>query len=146
MYGPLLAIHSWLRWVVLFAAVAVLVRRRNQPWDRGDDRWASSLVGLVDVQVTFGLVLWLFASPLTHLAFSERMLFKGATFTFFGLFHPTVMLAALTWLHIAKVKAKKSKDRDSWRFAVLIFLAGVLLAIPWPFWSFGRALFYGVTP
>ena len=143
MYGPLLAVHSWLRWVVLLAAVIVLVRRRNQPWDRSDDRWASSLV---DVQVTVGLVLWLFASPLTHLAFSEGMLFKGAPFTFFGLFHPTVMLAALTWLHIAKVKAKKSQHRDSWRFAVLIFLAAVLLAIPWPFWSFGRALFYGVTP
>ena len=135
MYGPLLFVHSWVRWVVLALFVVALL-----PSDRKLRLRAVALVSAVDLQVLLGLTLWLFSSPLTHLAFSQRLLFTGAPFTFFGLFHPVVMLVALTWLHVANVRLRTGGSRTTWQRSVFGALVLVLLAVPWPVWSFGRPL------
>ncbi|MBL8955062.1 MAG: hypothetical protein JNK82_30075 [Myxococcaceae bacterium] len=139
MYELLLTVHSSLRWAVLVLLVVQLLA--GPRWARGPF-W---LVLVADLQVTLGAVLWLFVSPLMHLAVSQGLLFSGGLFTFFGLFHPTVMLVALTWLHVGKVRLKRSQDWRCWRNDVRVAFALILLAIPWPFWSFGRALFRGVA-
>lgn len=144
MYGVLLFLHSWMRWLVLLGAAAVLVRatlRINTPWDSSDERGVTLMLVFADIQLAIGLLLWMGLSPLTHLAFSEGLLFRGAAFTFFGLIHPTVMLIAVTWLHVGRIQLKRAASHRSWRFTVGTFLMLTLLAIPWPFWSFGRELF-----
>lgn len=145
MFGYLLFLHSWIRWGVLaLCAVSCALSLRAGEWSRRDERLSVALVGLADLQLLIGLLLWIVASPLTHLAFSERLLFKGAPFTFFALFHPLMMLGALLWLHVQRARQKKQPSLQRWRDTMLLFLCLVALAVPWPFWSFGRELFRGL--
>ena len=145
VYGYLLFVHSWVRWALLGVGVLSFFTSLNggRAWSRRDRRLSSAFVGLGDLQLLLGLWLWLFASPLTHLAFSERLLFKGAPFTFFGLFHPALMLGALFFLHVQHARQRKSPLVSRWRDTSFIWLCLVALAVPWPFWSFGRDLFRG---
>jgi hypothetical protein len=147
VYGWLLFLHSWVRWALLLVGVVSLAMtlRTDREWSKRDERLSIALVGLADLQLLLGLCLWIFASPLTHLAFSERLLFKGAPFTFFALFHPIVMLGALFFLHVQRLLQKKrGPSVKRWRETLLIWLVVVVLAIPWPCWPFGRELFRGV--
>jgi hypothetical protein len=41
------------------------------------------------------------------------------------------------------LQKKKGPLVKRWRDTLLIWLALVALAVPWPFWSFGRELFRG---
>ena len=157
MYGSLLFAHSWVRWALLGLGVLTLVTTSfgaasERAWSRSDERLAGALLGLADLQLLLGLVLWLFVSPLTELAFSQRLIFKGAPFTFFALVHPVVMLGALFFLHLRRAQLKKQptpSPHARWRTATLIWLTLVVLVVPWPFWSFdglriGRELFRGL--
>jgi hypothetical protein len=145
VFGYVLFLHSWVRWAVLgVCVVSCALSFRAGSWDRRDERLSVALVGLADLQLLLGLVLWLVASPLTHLAFSERMLFKGAPFTFFALFHPVMMICALFFLHVQRARQKKQPSLRRWRDTLLLFVCLVALAVPWPFWSFGRELFRGM--
>jgi hypothetical protein len=146
VYGYLLFVHSWVRWALLLVGVVSFALSLNgqRAWSKRDDQLATSLVGLADLQLLLGLVLWLSASPLTHLAFSEGMLFKGAPFTFFGLFHPVVMLGALFLLHVQRTRLRKAPSVKSWRETLGVWWCLVAMAVPWPFWSFGRELFRGL--
>lgn len=147
MYGWFLFLHSWVRWALLLVGAVSLVSTlsADREWTKRDERLSVALVGLADLQLLLGLCLWLFVSPLTHLAISEHLLFKGAPFTFFAVFHPVVMLCALFFLHVQRMlQKKKGPQVKRWRDTLLIWLVLVALAVPWPFWSFGRELFRGV--
>ena len=148
MYAGLLLLHSWLKWAVLAVALVTLVRTSanvsaKAAWAKADDQFSVALVGLADLMLLLGLVLWLFLSPLTQVAMSQG-LFSGGTLTFFSVVHPVAMLAGITLLHVGRVRVRKSPDtferHAQWRRAVLVFLAFVVLAIPWPWLEWGRPL------
>ncbi len=146
MYGWLLFLHSWVRWALLLVGLVSLAGTfdTQREWSTRDERLSVVLVGLADLQLLLGLTLWIFVSPLTRLAFNAQLLFKGAPFTFFALFHPVVMLGALFFLHVQRLLQKKKGPLvKRWRDTLLIWLVLVTLAVPWPFWSFGRELFRG---
>lgn len=149
MFSGLLLLHSWLRWVVLAVALVTLIRTSanrtaKAPWSTLDDRFSLGLVGLADVQLMLGLVFWLGLSPTTQVAFAQGV-FSQSTLTFFALVHPIAMIAATLWLHVGRVRLKKSPDdperHGRWRRTTLSFVAILVLAIPWPSLTWARPLF-----
>lgn len=151
MYEHLLFIHSWTRWAVLIGAVHFLVRAikgfvRNEIWSRGDDYFIRVYHQVFGFQVLFGLTLWIGFSPMTKAAFHDFGVMKdNFAILFYLILHAGAMLLALGLFEIARAKAKKlNESKGKFRlyirslFAVLFIF---FLAIPWPWYSFGRALF-----
>ena len=71
MYEPILIAHSWLRWIILLLValvVASAVARRG-PGANGKtpaERFSIFAIIAIDIQLIFGLVLYVFLSP--HMA------------------------------------------------------------------------------
>jgi hypothetical protein len=67
---------------------------------------------------------------------------------FYAVEHVAGMVGALALVHIGRVRIKKAADdRARHRTALIFFGLGlllILLSIPWPVMSGGRALFRGV--
>src|SRR5687768_12707763 len=78
MYPLLLAVHSLLRWAVLAAGGAAILRALTggkRSWTPADDRAGLWFVLAMDVQFLLGLVLYAGVSPITQVAFAD---FGGA--------------------------------------------------------------------
>ena len=149
MFSGLLLLHSWLRWGVVIVALVTLVRASanrsaKAPWAQLDDHFSLALVGLADLQLVLGLTFWMGLSPTTQIAFAQGV-FSQTTLTFFALVHPVAMIAGILWLHVGRVRLKKSPDSPErhalWRRTTLTFLAIIVLAIPWPTLEWARPLF-----
>jgi mono/diheme cytochrome c family protein len=150
VHTALLFVHSWLRWLVLAAAVAVVVRgilgaRRGSAWTPVDERVHKAAVGLFDLQFLIGLVLYLFLSPLPRAflaAGAGRM--KDATLRFFTIEHAFGMILALALIHVGRARSRKAteaaqKHGRAWKLtAGALFVA--LASTPWPGLKHGRPL------
>ena len=73
LYPQLLAVHSWLRWIVLLAAIAaVLVSVSGwggtKPAGTNLRRWSVIFVSAIDLNFLLGLILYFGASPITRAA------------------------------------------------------------------------------
>ncbi len=95
-------------------------------------------------QLLIGLALY-FQSPVV------RPLFAGGaaglerlTATFFGLIHPLTMFTAVVLGQVGfSVSKRLSDDRRKYRVAAICYTAALvvlLLAVPWPWLSYGRSL------
>lgn len=119
----LIEAHSGLRWLVLGALIAVIVvgfLRSGTP-DSPDDRWLSWVMILFDVQVTIGLILYLFNQGWE----------QGG---FIAVFHPLAMLAALGAFHVGIAQGRRLGGGAGWRRTALLTLASLVLVIagiPW---------------
>ena len=76
MYTALLLLHSWLRWLVLIAAVFVLIRAiagmaGARPWSRAIESNLKLFSISLDVQLLLGLILYAGLSPFTRAAFQD---------------------------------------------------------------------------
>ena len=66
MYAHVLAVHSWLRWLALVAAVGTAFAAvRGQVGGNNSlaDRWGMFAVTALDLQMLLGLILYLALSP-----------------------------------------------------------------------------------
>ena len=95
-------------------------------------------------QLVIGLTLY-FQSPVV------RPLFAGGAAgperlaaTFFGLIHPLTMFTAVVLGQVGfSVSKRLNDDRRKYRIAVICYtaaLVALLLAVPWPWVSYGRSL------
>ena len=75
MYTLVLAIHSWLRWVALVAAVGAIATTaadRSTTIRTGRaDMWGLGLMIALDIQMLLGLLLYLVLSPFTTEAMAD---------------------------------------------------------------------------
>jgi hypothetical protein len=126
----LLTLHSYLRWVVLLAALAALIMGimaaiGSRQWDATSSRVALLFTLVMNIQFIVGLALWIV---------EQRWLV--ADIVTWG--HPLAMLAAVGLAHAGKSKADRTEgDRDQGRQASIFFGASLLLmivAIPWYSW------------
>lgn len=155
VYELTLVVHSWVRWLLVVAAIVLIVRsafawRRGHEWTATHERAHAALVGLADLQFTLGVCLYVFWSPFAAAFISNpAVAIKEHTLRFFGLEHPTMMVLAVALLHIGRARAKRATSaRDQHRVALRWTLAAllvVLTSIPWPGLRHGRPLFR-VTP
>lgn len=151
LYAFTLALHSYLRWVVLALALVVLVRfflasRSGRAWAPGDNSLHAAFVGLMDLQFTVGLMLYVWLSPITTAAFSNMgAAMKDPVIRFFTVEHITAMVIALTVLHVNRARSKRARS-DRARFksvwiSTLVVLILILVSIPWSIFPYARPLF-----
>jgi len=149
MYGTVLAIHSWIRWIAIVAAIgttlAALGNRTRGP-DSAADRWSLFAMTALDVQMLIGLILYFALSPFTSRAmedFSAAM--KNGPLRFWAVEHVSTMLAAVVLAHVGRVLARKAASPEAKRTRLLVCfgLATLLVMIgtPWPGMANGRPLF-----
>lgn len=153
-YGVVLFLHSALRWALLIGVVVVLVRslagwRGKRPWTRPDDVAGAITVGLLDVQLLLGLLLYAFLSPVSHAFLAD----PGAAMAnpglrFFGFEHAFAMVVALVVGHLGRVLSRRAtsperRQRNAFVWA-LVLLVVLVIGIPWPFLAYGRPLMRGL--
>ncbi|MFO0658715.1 MAG: hypothetical protein U0165_02620 [Polyangiaceae bacterium] len=140
LYTTLLLIHSWLRWVVLAAAVHALFRAIRgatsaATFEPSDRKAGLIFVASLDSQVLLGLILY-FVSPLTPgsgEAFKLSM--KDPMLRFFAVEHLTAMILALVAAHVGSVLARKaSEDVQKFKRSAISIVVSLLLIVgglPW---------------
>jgi hypothetical protein len=152
MYVVLVIVHSWLRWLLLLAALNALGRAiggasSGRPWAAGDSRAGKWLVILFDAQFLIGLFLYVALSPLTQTAFADfGAAMRQPDLRFWAVEHIAGMLVASALLHIGRKRTQTLPERSRHKAAAIFFglsLLVVLLSIPWPGMPAGRPLFRG---
>jgi hypothetical protein len=150
LYGAVLFTHSYVRWLVLALAVVVLARaflgwRRGRAWTAADERWHSAFVGIVDLQFTLGLLLYLWLSPVSWAFFrSAGAALRDPMLRFFGVEHVVGMVVAVTLIHMARDRSRRAasdglRHRQVW-ITTLVALAIIAASIPWPVFPYARPL------
>ena len=151
MYTTVLALHSWLRWAVLIAALIAALRAlsgvvRRRRWTRADDRAGFWFVNLIDLQMLLGLIMYFFLSPITKAAmhdFGSAMSNSGLRF--WAVEHVFGMIVAIAMAHAGRARTKKARDDVSrHRVAAICFvlaLLAIVVSSPWPGTPNGRPLF-----
>jgi hypothetical protein len=153
MYTPFLAVHSYLRWLVLILAIVAIVRAISgiaggRPWAPADDAAGKWFKVSLEAQMAIGLIIYFFLSPFTMSAWSnmgETM--RNAPLRLIVIEHQVGMIIAIALANIGRARIRKAADparrhRLAAIFFILAFLA-VVLSIPWPFMAGGRPLFRG---
>jgi hypothetical protein len=116
----LLAIHSYLRWLIVLVALVAVVKFALG-WLQGgtfkgmDRGLASGFSGLLDLQVTLGIIFMVWTG------------LTGAGFPMFRIEHATTMIIAAV---VAHLPARWKKATDSIRFRNTLFcILGALLLV-----------------
>ena len=148
MYGIVLNIHSWLRWVVIIAGLWTILRAwipGPRPWTRTDDRSVRAFVGALDIQMLLGLLLYFVLSPFTKQAMADMgMAMKVPGLRFFAVEHTLGMVIAITLAHVGAARIRRATPERRHRIASIYFvlaLLAILASIPWPGLPAGRPLF-----
>jgi hypothetical protein len=144
-----LFVHSGLRWVVLALALLVVVRaavsyKKRRAWEPADERAHAGFVGILDLQFTLGLLLYLFLSPFPRAFFSGLPgSMKVSELRFFGIEHIVMMLVAIGVAHVGRKLSKRREGAARHRLVFWTALVPLLLAfsaVPWPFSHVKRPL------
>lgn len=115
----LLVVHSYLRWLIMLVAVIAAVKFAIG-WLRGgafkgmDRGLASGFSGLLDLQVTLGLILMVW------------MGLAGAGFPMFRVEHATTMIVAAVVAHLP-ARWKNAADKTRFRNTLFCILGALLL-------------------
>lgn len=141
MYPFLLTTHSVLRWVVLIAAVYVIVRAirgvvGRRPYVAGDSAAGLFFTISLDIQLLIGLLLYGVFSPVTREAFANMAdAMSVREVRFFVAEHFVMMLLAVAVAHVTSVLVRRAPADDVKfkRAAIgsLVALALILAGIPW---------------
>jgi hypothetical protein len=150
LYSIFLTLHSILRWLVILTALFAIIRASTglsfkRGWMGMDNRAGLLFTSIMDLQVLVGIILYLFLSPTTKIALQNFGAIAGnRAAMFFAVEHVVLMIIAAVLAHVgrslvrrAPTPAQKHRRAAIW-FALALLV--VLLAIPWPFLSYGRPL------
>ena len=148
MYTPLLFIHSYLRWVALALLAALLIRSllgalTKSEWPDNGGMLGRLTLMSVDLQFLAGLLLYM-ASPLLTVFLSDPgASMRDPQVRFLAVEHQVAMIVAIALLHIGYGRARKrgSGQHLTLLIFLLIALAIMAYAIPWPGTAAGRPLF-----
>lgn len=149
LYATVLALHSYLRWLVVLAGLMAFLRAVSgavgrKSWTRADDRAGFWFTTALDAQFLLGLLLYAFLSPFTHEAFGDfGAAMKNSVLRFWAVEHILGMLIGLVLVHVGRVRARKTDSLRRHKVAAIFFglaLAVMLASIPWPGLPAGRPL------
>ena len=149
IYAAILTLHSWIRWAVVLAGLAAVIRAAagasgRKPWTPADDRAGFWYVTALDTQVLLGLILYIFLSPLTHTAFADfSAAMKTPAIRFWAVEHIAGMIIALALAHVGRVRTRKTDSLRRHKVAAIFFglsLVVLLASIPWPGMAAARPL------
>lgn len=141
MYIGLLHLHNVLRWLILIAALVVLLKYftgwfSQKKWQKSDHVLGLIFTALIDLQFLTGMVLYFFVSPITKTAFQDfGAAMKNADLRFYAVEHALMMLIAVALIHIGWSRSKKAAtDRAKFIQGLIFFgIAYVIIIalIPW---------------
>jgi hypothetical protein len=149
MYSAVLIVHSWLRWVVIVAGLYAALRgllggSRHASWTPADDRAGFWFVMFLDLQLTIGLVLYLFLSPFASAALHDiGGAMKDPILRFWAVEHVFGMLIGVALAHVGRVRARRTDSLRRHRVAAIFYglaLIAILVSIPWPGSAHARPL------
>ena len=138
----LLALHSWVRWLVLLSLVAAIFRawrgyRQQAKFTKTDNSLRHWTATFAHIQLVLGILVYSY-SPLTQYFWKNKAAaIHNLPVSFFSLIHLLLMLTAIVVLTIGSALAKrKPTDAEKFKTMLLWFSIALLLiflAIPWPF-------------
>jgi hypothetical protein len=150
VYPAVLTIHSWLRWVALLLGVAATTnafRHRADTSERPRGRWWDTFFMLaLDLQVLFGLLLYLGLSPFTREAMTNvGAALRDPALRFWAITHASTMFVSVVAVRAGRVFAmgeKTSAARRNGRYVCFgIAVIAMVVGVPWPGLANGRPLF-----
>ncbi|WFB65130.1 hypothetical protein PZ892_07905 [Sphingobacterium sp. WM] len=144
MYHYLLILHSYFRWLVLFALLFQIVwifinHRKNKVFSSKDYQILIGLTIIYDIQFFIGWVLYL-NSPLVTAFWKDISIgIKTRQLRFFGLEHMSMMTLAVMIINIVTLLVKRKVGSNGftylWKRYIWIGLM-ILTSIPWSFSPF----------
>lgn len=142
MYGPLLLIHSIIRWFVLAGIILALARvysalLRPRAFSRLDRMSISIGTMASHTQLLAGMALYM-SSPFVGLFWSEPATGVATIqLLFFSLIHIAGMITSVVLMTVGSSLAKRAaEDHRKFRYIAIYWTISVvliLLLIPWPF-------------
>jgi hypothetical protein len=145
MYSVVLALHNLVRWVVIVVGVWAVMRAwrgwlRNLPWTARDHQASRLFVGVLDLQLLVGVLLYVFFSPLTRRAFQDPgAAMRDAPVRYFFVEHMTMMMAAIAIAHVGLARVRREPCHDA-RFQTASLWLGIALAVIVGFLPWARPL------
>ena len=116
MYAHVLAVHSWLRWLALVAAVGTTfaaVRGQVGGDNSVADRWGMFAMTALDLQMLLGLILYLALSPnMRPILDNFGGAMKDPALRFWAVEHIAAMFGAVVLAHVGpRARAQGQDDR-----------------------------------
>ena len=140
MYNLVLTLHDITRWIVLIAGIVATVTAfigwmRKKEWTALDNRMGLIYTISFDIQLILGLMLYLWLSPITQIAFNDfGAAMSDKNLRFFAVEHISVMLLALILAHVGRVLSKRADGVGKFKRAAIFFGISIVLvlgSIPW---------------
>ncbi len=146
MFDFALDAHSWLRWAALVAGLLATFTAFTSGASGKADRWGLLFMIVMDIQLLFGLALYLALSPTTAAIFGDfGAAMRDPVARFWAVEHISLMILAIVMAHLGRILARKARTPESRRKRMLMcFTLSMILmlaGIPWPGMRAGRALF-----
>ncbi|MBO9205097.1 MULTISPECIES: hypothetical protein [Niastella] len=151
----LVALHSWLRWILLILLLASIVKSLSgfsgkKALSAGDKKlWLFTMIS-AHTTLLIGLIL-LFVGKFGIINGTPEgvSVMKDPFYRFYWVEHPVMMIIAIALITVGRGQAKKSiSDYAKYKKAFWFFLIAlvvILAAIPWPSRpGIGRALIPGM--
>ena len=149
MVTGLLHLHSSLRYIVLLTLLYAIVKG----WQAGKDKVDGKerrpyLIAMIFAHIQLLLGLGLYFMGENGLTALNSLFDTGASLLsslgFFGIIHFVLMVTAITVITKAHSLAKKNATHRRVVRLMLLALLIILVAIPWPFYGYGRGFFAGM--
>ncbi len=146
MYPILVALHSWMRWLVLISLMYAIYRAyrgwtTGRRFSRYDNTVRHTTATIAHVQLLIGLTLYVVSPLVQYFLHNFKTAVHERQTRFFGMEHSVVMLLGIVIITIGSAKAKrKLTDRQKFRTMAVWFTIGLLVilsSIPWPFAPWG---------
>ena len=152
MYTFLIYLHSWLRWVLLFIGLIVIIRSYigwfgNKNYLKSDNRISIVLVSLFHIQLILGLLLYFFYSPIVRSAFQDfGMAMKDSQLRYWAIEHIFIMIFSVVIAQFGRIRIKKAHSAISkYRNSAIYFTLAFILIISRIPWDQGVRLFRGIV-
>lgn len=142
MYSTVLILHSFFRWLVFFSLCYAIVRAYRGHlynsafsfWDNKVRHWTATIA---HIQLILGILIFVKSPIIKYYLSNFKTSLSDWSLTFFGIFHPLMMIVAIIATTIGSAKAKRMKtDKQKFKTMFIWFsvaLIIILAAIPWPF-------------
>ena len=142
MYEVTLYLHSWLRWLLVFALLYSLISSgtalfSGRAFRKADNIARGSVSGFAYLQLIIGFVLYAISPLIKTFMRNRDEAAESSVLTFFGIYHISLMIIAIILITIGGARAKRAlTDPAKHKMIFLWFgLAAIVLfcAIPWSF-------------
>jgi ABC-type xylose transport system permease subunit len=150
MYQIALTLHSWVRWIVLLAALFAVITAvrgaRAGVWPASGKVPAFlALMIAADVQLLLGLTLWATSPIVASARQAMGAAMKSPVQRWWTVEHGFAALFGIVVVHVGFAMAKREGDaiarfkRAAWTFGFALIC--FLVANPWPWREIGRGWF-----